>query len=58
MNIKRMIVGLLAVALTASVATGAKADRFEDHQSDWSATDDACFACHHLGSCELVRANC
>jgi len=30
MNIKRMIVGLLAVALTASVATGAKADRFED----------------------------
>ncbi len=30
MNIKRTIVGLLAVALTALVATGAKADRFED----------------------------
>ena len=30
MNIKRTIVGLLAVALTAFAATGAKADRFED----------------------------
>jgi polar amino acid transport system substrate-binding protein len=30
MNIKRTIVGLLAVALTALIATGAKADRFED----------------------------
>ena len=30
MNIKRTIVGLLAVAFTALIATGAKADRFED----------------------------
>ena len=30
MNIKRTIVGLFAVALTALVSTGAKADRFED----------------------------